>query len=213
MYCILAKSPKASSCKIRRLNKSKPKTLAPKINKTLRLLISDSFKRVTLLLMLIPFDGLYNCRQNYISDIGLYVFNMPQVNCVIIWERKAIEFTRCKTLSDTVLVSKSWQPQFTLNDFIPEIIKKRFWQFWKRGSHRNFLILREGVPKAILPPDDVFNKYWTKDEVRKFTEKLVAKSAVEQKPFTNWQVLALVGAILAGSIISALLTRYLLTMV
>jgi len=135
---------------------------------------------------------------------------MPQVNCVIIWQRKAIEFKRCGTTKSRVNINDDWNPKFTLNDFIPEVVSKRFWQFWKRGSHRNFLILREGVDNALLPTEDGFSKYWTLEEAKKFVSKLVAKSAVTQKPFTNWQVIAIMGAIFAGFIISSLLTRYLL---
>lgn len=127
---------------------------------------------------------------------------MAKVNCVIIWDRKALEIKACSISEDNhVNVTDSWQPTFALSDFIPETVTRKRFQLWKRNKGRQFLILKEGIENAIDPKSGKFDDHWTPKEAKKLIAKAVAKSAVTQKPFTNWQlipILLLLGMNLVG---------------
>lgn len=128
---------------------------------------------------------------------------MPHVNCIVIWERKAIEVRRYKCKDNKVEVSDSWKPSFTLDNFLPEIVHKRFFQFWKRGHFGKVLILREGQPEALNPVGLKFSNYWTQEEAKKQVDKMIAQSLEEAPAIKTWQFIVLM--LMTGLSIAVLL--------
>lgn len=120
---------------------------------------------------------------------------MPNVDCIVFYERKGVEVKSLPVEDNKVKITDSWQPSFSLSDFIPEIVNKSRWEFWRRSTGRQFLVLREGVNKAIEPTGIKFDEHWGEDEAKKAIAKFITQALETQKPFSNWQVIGIMASI------------------
>lgn len=130
-----------------------------------------------------------------------------QVNCIILWKTKRIEFARKEVDGNRIKVSDTWKPEFEPSNFIPQTIHKRWFEFWKKERQAQYLILVEDYEKAIVPGSGKFDDYWTKKEAMKHVAKQVSQSRDQQKPFTNWQIVFLIIMIMASTFLTAFLTK------
>ena len=113
---------------------------------------------------------------------------MPKVSCFVIWKHKAVQVKDYSIKDGRVQVSDSWQPNFGLDDFIPEKKDKSRFAFWKSDMGRNMLILKEDYPHALKPTSTLFDENWTKEEAKSHVAKEVSKAHETQKPFSNLQI-------------------------
>jgi len=102
-------------------------------------------------------------------------------------------------------LGKDWSPSFTPGKSVfSERVPK--WKFWRK--ERRIIIISDEAMKAfeleVKGPGKkgkIVSSLWTLKEKTKFIAKVIAKSKAAQKPYSNWQVIA----ILVGLAIIAVL--------
>lgn len=118
---------------------------------------------------------------------------------------------RCNIKDGKVQFSKKWQPQLKAGKSIfPHATKQRrikFLPFKKR--RKRYVWAPYGAPRCfeLSAKSGMLDAYWNTREGEKFISKLVALSAVNQKPFSNFQVYLLFGGLMACLVIGALILR------
>lgn len=97
-----------------------------------------------------------------------------------------------KTEKNSVKMSKTQSPSFSVGKSVFKEEEHRWWQFWKK--RRNLLLWLDGAGKCfeLASPKKIEPNFWTDEEKEKFIAKTVAKSKSEQKPFSTAQFFLLV---------------------
>ena len=113
---------------------------------------------------------------------------MPKVSCVVIWKHKAIQFGDFPVEDGRVKINGHWKPQFGIDNFITERKEKRWFEFWKSGKGKDYLLLKEDLDHALKPTSTKFDENWSLKEAKTHVAKEVSKAHEMGKPFSNWQL-------------------------
>jgi len=118
---------------------------------------------------------------------------LAKTNVIILNADQTFEDKKITPEGTNLKLDKDWSPSFTPGKsvFSERDIPK--WQFWRR--ERKIIIIADESMKAFeleaKGKNKIVSSLWTRTEIKKFIAKVIAKSKAAQKPFSNWQVIAL----------------------
>lgn len=123
---------------------------------------------------------------------------MKKTNVIILHADQTFVDKKVQAEGINLPLDKNWTPSFTPGKSVFSERNIPKWQFWRHA--RRIIIIPDEAMKAFelelegigkKAKGKIISSLWTKKEKVKFIAKVIAKSKAAQKPFSNWQVIAL----------------------
>lgn len=134
---------------------------------------------------------------------------MSKIDLVIFFPDNTYEFKKC-SLSKTGIVKydKNWKPKLKTGlSHFPERPKRFPFSIFHKKTTRYFGYYGEPELYTLDEFKGKLNKSWDKGEAQEYVKKAMAFALVEGKPFSNLQVIVLLGGMIVMILIGLLILR------